>query len=189
MFRYGHFNTYKFKVTWTHWRLMLPVRGIWFWIYWSYLSPYLSHPWRNGNMAGCPWQGRFITPQRWSYRAPQGSPSYVGGHRSEVSLYLRCPPPECAINIQAYRFQIALIGVTDGLGVKQKIALAQWRTCSCCRYFIIKVHIERNVPLFIRTSEGSKLTIGQKFPKIFLSQFYAFMNCRLADTIHTGNFL
>ena len=76
-------------------------------------------------LAGCPWQGRFITPQRRSYRAPQGSPSYVGGHRSEVSLYLRCSPPECAVSIQAYRLQIALIGAADGLGGKRKIALAQ----------------------------------------------------------------
>ena len=82
-------------------------------------------PLANRNMAGYPWRGRFITPQRRSGRAPQGSPSYVGGHRSEVPLCLCCTPPECAIVIQAYRLRIALISIADGHGGKRKIALAQ----------------------------------------------------------------
>lgn len=148
-----------FKITWTHWQFALPVRGIWLWICRSYSSPYLSNPWRNGNMTGCPWQGRFITPQRRSCRAPQGSPSYVGGHRSEVPLYLCCSPPERAISIQAYRLQIALIGIVNGHGGKREIALAQWRTCSCCRYSIIKVHREVETPLLTRTSGGVFLSL------------------------------
>ena len=112
---------FRFKATWTHWQCVLPVRGIWLWIWLSDFSPYWSSPWRNGNMAGCPWRGRFITPQRRSCRAPQGSPSYVGGHRSEVPLCLCCSPPEWARSIQAYRLQIALIGIADRLGGKRNL--------------------------------------------------------------------
>ena len=66
-----------------------------------------------------------IAPQHRTNRVPQGSPSYVGGQRPEVPLYLCCTPPGWAISTQAYRLRIARTSIASGHGGKQKTALAQ----------------------------------------------------------------
>lgn len=120
-------------------------------------------PGELGVWAGCPWPGQFIAPQHRTNRVPQGSPSYVGGQRPEVPLYLCCTPPGWAISTQAYRLRIARTSIASGHGGKQKTALAQWSTCSYCRYSIIKVHWEVETPLLTRTFGDDFLRLLEKF--------------------------
>ena len=97
-------------------------------------------------MVGCPWRGQFITPKRRSGRAPQGSPSYTGGHRLEVPLFPCCTTPGCAIVIRAYRLQIARIGITSSAELaREEERISKKKAMERCPIRDIKIkHLLKN---------------------------------------------
>ena len=119
-------------------------------------------------MAGCPWQRQFITPQHRSNRVPQGSPSYVGGHRSEVPLFLCCIYPNRPLLLgiplvtRSYQQWLIFMATSDTSQMHSRSA------CTYCQYGIVKEHRGIKTPLLIRTSRDHFLSLEKKiFQNLF----------------------